>query len=51
VVKSENEDGKPTSIATDTWRTAVELHKKWHSALGTDMRTCVNSNVDTDRKR
>jgi hypothetical protein len=50
VIKSENEDGKPTSIATDTWRTAG-TSQKVASGFGSDMKTCVKSNVDTDRKK
>ena len=49
VIKSENEDGKPTSIADDTWRTAG-TSQKVASGFGSDMKTCVKSNVDTDRK-
>ena len=50
VIKSKDEDGEPTRIADDTWRTAG-TSQKVASGFGDDMKDCVKSKVDKDRKK
>ena len=48
VIKSKDEDGEPTRIADDTWRTAG-TSQKVASGFGGDMRSCVKSKVKAAR--